>query len=51
VSVAGVLALDQVLEILVQVNLFWDFNRLSKAEYKSKVECKSKQRSRDLGPF
>jgi hypothetical protein len=27
------------------VNLFWDFDRLSK------VECKSKRRLRDLGPL
>jgi hypothetical protein len=30
---------------LVRFDLFWDFDRLSK------VERKSKRRSRDLGPF
>jgi hypothetical protein len=40
-----VLALDQVLRILGHFGPFWDFDRLSK------VEHKSKWRSRDLGPF
>jgi hypothetical protein len=39
------LALDQVLRILGHFLPFWDFDRLSKAERKSKW------RSWDLGPF
>jgi len=39
------LALDQVLRILGHFGPFWDFEKLSKAE------CKSKWRSQDLGPF
>jgi hypothetical protein len=39
------LSLDQVWEFLGHVDLFWDFDSLSKEE------CKSKQRSRDLDPL
>jgi hypothetical protein len=45
VSVGDLLALDQFWRSLVRFDLFWDFDRLSK------VERKSKQKSRNLGPF
>ena len=45
VSVGVLLALDQVLEFLGHVELFWDF------ESRLKEECKKKWRSRDLGPL
>jgi hypothetical protein len=45
VSVGGLLALDQVLRTLGHFLPFWDFDRLSKAERKSK------RRSWDIEPF
>jgi hypothetical protein len=42
---ANLLSLDQVWEFLGHVDLFWDFESMSKEEHKTK------QRSRDLGPF
>jgi hypothetical protein len=45
VIVGALLSLDHVLEFLGHVDLFWDFDSLSKEEHKSK------RRSRDLGPF